>query len=606
MISFDVYAERAKRFANEATQTETTIRQYAWIRLALVIAMAFMFYAALNQSFLFYGVALLLAAFIMLVRKQVALENYKQQLYALASLNEGEQQALRFEPLPFANGSAFINPHHPFSNDLDLFGDRSIFQYLNRSATEIGQRQLAHELIHRSEQPLAAAELRARQEAVRELATLLDFRQQAWATGQQMGSGSFNDRAFTAWLSDKPFVISNRLLTVSRYALPAVTLAVIAWSFIDPARIPFAIALMTLQLSITGSFAKRINTIGQQLSRGNKFLSNYAQLLKLFSQQSVTSELLKKHHAVASESHAHIQTFAALVNAFESRQNAIAMFFGNSLFQYDLHTLARLEVWRNQHGNEVDRWLTSLAEWDALLSPATLHYNFPEYAFAEVAGANQLEAKDLGHLLIPPAERVNNSIAVGKPATVWLITGANMAGKSTFLRALGVNFVLGNMGSPVCATHWRMPLIKLRTGMRTTDSLQDHQSYFFAELRRLQSIMTELRTGEPMFILLDEILKGTNSTDKQLGSRELLKQLKQLPALVVLATHDIALGDLEQQYPNEVANACFEGRITGDQLSFDYKLHAGVAQKANATFLMQTMGIIPRLTPDSSSASESH
>ena len=167
-----------------------------------------------------------------------------------------------------------------------------------------------------------------------------------------------------------------------------------------------------------------------------------------------------------------------------------------------------------------------------------------------------------------------------------------MAGKSTFLRALGVNFVLAQIGSPVCARVWQTPLLKLRSGMRTTDSLQENQSYFFAELNRLQSIVQDLETGTPMFILLDEILKGTNSTDKQLGSLELLKRLKDKNALTILATHDISLGTLQDQYPKQIATACFEGKIENDQLSFDYTLHAGVAQKANATFLMRKMGII--------------
>lgn len=593
MISSDVYQERAARFFAEAEQTEMIIKRYAWIRLALVLGMGVSIYAGLTHPFWFYTLPGWIAVFVILVRKQVAREDHKQQLNNLFRLNRAEERALLFQPLPFSDGAQFADPHHAFSADLDLFGSRSIFQYINRCATEIGERKLATELRARSEQPLTAQELSERQQAIRELAPRIDFRQRAWAIGQQMETSKFNDAAFDAWLAEKPFIISNGLLTLSRYALPAVTLSVIGWSFIDPSRIPFAIALMTLQFSITGTFTKRIKLIEHQLTRGHTLLSNYARLLRLFSDEAVTSPVLTHHHAIATEAHHHIGTFAKLVNAFESRQNAIAMFFGNSLFQYDLHTLAKLERWRALHGHSINHWLNSLAEWDALLSPATLHYNFPEYAFAEVATDSVLEAKQAGHLLIPPAARVNNDLVLGKPASVWLITGANMAGKSTFLRALGVNFVLGSMGSPVCASYWRMPLITLRTGMRTTDSLQDHQSYFFAELSRLQTIMNELREGKPMFILLDEILKGTNSTDKQLGSRELLKQLKELRALVVLATHDIALGDLQQEFPNQIANACFEGRIVEDQLTFDYTLHAGVAQKANATFLMRKMGIIP-------------
>ncbi len=234
-----------------------------------------------------------------------------------------------------------------------------------------------------------------------------------------------------------------------------------------------------------------------------------------------------------------------------------------------------------------------MAEWDSLISLATLHYNYPQYAFAEVGENLTLKGQAIGHLLIPDNVRINNSFEIGNPQRVYLITGANMAGKSTFLRALGVNFVMAQIGSPVCAQSWQTPVLALRTGMRTTDSLQEHQSYFFAELNRLQSIVQELNVGMSAFILLDEILKGTNSTDKQLGSIELIKQLKEKNALVVLATHDIALGAMQKEYPQQVATACFEGKIENDQLTFDYALHPGVAQRANATFLMRKMGIIP-------------
>jgi DNA mismatch repair ATPase MutS len=303
---------------------------------------------------------------------------------------------------------------------------------------------------------------------------------------------------------------------------------------------------------------------------------------------------MKRHQEMALSAFEEVKKFSALVNALEARMNPIAMQFGNGLFLYDFHAVSRLEKWREAHATDLPVWLESLSEWDALLSPATLHFNYPHYAFAEISEHLQLESRDVGHLLIPDKNRITNTIFdLGKPATIYLITGANMAGKSTFLRALGVNFVLARIGAPVCASQWRTPLIALRTGMRTTDSLQEHESYFFAELNRLQTIMQELRSGEPILILLDEILKGTNSTDKQLGSRELLRQLKDMKALVVLATHDIALGDLAEQYPLQIGNACFEGNIEDDRLTFDYTLHPGVAQKANATFLMRKMGIIP-------------
>src|SRR5690606_959077 len=198
-----------------------------------------------------------------------------------------------------------------------------------------------------------------------------------------------------------------------------------------------------------------------------------------------------------------------------------------------------------------------------------------------------IEAEDLAHPLIAADERIPNSVIMGPAPTVFIVTGANMAGKSTFLRTLGVNLVLALNGAPICATSFHCPVINLRTGMRTADSLKDHQSYFYAELNRLKTIMGELRSNKPLLILLDEILKGTNSIDKQAGSMALVKQLLPYPCLAMIATHDLALGDLEKEQPGVVKNYCFEASIENDQLYFDYKLKPGLAQKMNASFLMK-------------------
>jgi ABC-type multidrug transport system fused ATPase/permease subunit len=593
MITPEFYHNRAARFAREIAQVESLIQRYAWSRMVLMIVTGILFYAGLTTSLYFYFIPLALVPFIVLIRLQVAKKDELQRLQFLHQLNQEEEKGLRNESTAFADGSKFIDPHHPYSHDLDLFGKGSVFQYINRCATQLGEEHLAQALTQVFTNFESATELILKQEAARELAQHIDFRQQVWAVGRQINDASFNRSVLYRWLEEKSFLYKKTLPTVLRWVLPAITLTVIV--LVISGIVPFSVVMtmMILQIALAGMYGKRITAFQQLLGQVNKPLSNYARILELLSKQTFSSTLLKKHHSLATEAFENVQQLAKLVNALEARMNPIAMLFGNGLFLYDLHAVSNLERWREQHAAALPGWLNSLAEWDALLSPATLHFNHPTYAFAEYAEPHTIVAKQAGHLLIPNNIRVSNDVALGNPQCVWLITGANMAGKSTFLRALGVNFVLGAMGSPVCATYWSMPLITLRTGMRTTDSLQDHQSYFFAELNRLQSIMEELRSGKPMFILLDEILKGTNSTDKQLGSRELLKQLKDLNALVVLATHDIALGDLEQQHPQHIANACFEGKIENDQLTFDYTLHAGVAQKANATFLMRKMGIIP-------------
>jgi DNA mismatch repair ATPase MutS len=590
MPSSGFYKQRELQFKHEGERIEKKIRKYSWSRVALVLLMGFLIYAGFSQAYLFWLLIVPLSVFFALFNRQSFHEDKKQLANFLEQLNQKEAKNIGFEETHFSDGSRFADPHHPYGHDLDLFGKGSVFQYINRCGTQLGEERLAHDL---KNLPYTKDELLLRQEAVRELASMVEFRQQVWALGRQINDFSFNRSTLLRWLSEKPFIYRNTIYSLMRWILPAITIAIAGLAIYDWSYFPLLLMMAIIQLTIAGFHTKRIGEFQRVLSSGREVLKNYARIFELLAHQKVESAWMKKHHKMAVNAFEKVRQFSALVNALEARMNPIAMQFGNGLFLYDFHAVSKLEKWREENTDALPHWLESLGEWDGLLSLATLHFNYPKYAFAEVNERSVLESRGAGHLLIPDTIRVVNNFDLGNPAKIYLITGANMAGKSTFLRSLGVNFVLGSIGSPVCASQWRMPLMALRSGMRTTDSLQDHQSYFFAELNRLQSIMQELRTDKPMLILLDEILKGTNSTDKQSGSRELLRQLKDMSALVVLATHDIALGDLATLYPNQVANACFEGKIENDQLTFDYTLHPGVAQKANATFLMRKMGIIP-------------
>jgi DNA mismatch repair ATPase MutS len=266
----------------------------------------------------------------------------------------------------------------------------------------------------------------------------------------------------------------------------------------------------------------------------------------------------------------------------------------NTTVMFDLQCVYRLEKWKAENASSLEQWLNVVNEVEVLVSIGTFSYNNGKFVFPTLNADRRLNGVELGHPMIQEEERIVNDIRLDSDQSIMIITGANMAGKSTFLRTLGVNVILSLTGAPVCAKEFDCPLVEIRSGMRTADSLKDHQSYFFAELNRLKSIVDELRTGKHLLVLLDEILKGTNSTDKQAGSIALVKQLIQYPSLVLIATHDLVLGELEKQYPQQIHNYCFEPSIVDDQLSFDYKLKRGIAEKMNATFLMKKMGIIPK------------
>jgi DNA mismatch repair ATPase MutS len=253
-----------------------------------------------------------------------------------------------------------------------------------------------------------------------------------------------------------------------------------------------------------------------------------------------------------------------------------------------------LNQWHNNYESYVAEWFDVIAQMDALISLANLNYNHPEWVLPQIVDSEGIfQAKDLGHPLIPREKRIGNSFSLKEEERIVIITGANMAGKSTFLRTLGVNLILAAQGCRVCASSFSFSPMRLFTHMRTSDNLMKDESYFYAELLRLHHMLEMLRQGENLFIIIDEMLKGTNSIDKLNGSVELLKQLIQYKIHCVVATHDLKLTELAEEHPHVIKNQCFEVNLSNNDLEFDYKLRDGVTGTMNATFLMRKMGIIP-------------
>jgi DNA mismatch repair ATPase MutS len=270
------------------------------------------------------------------------------------------------------------------------------------------------------------------------------------------------------------------------------------------------------------------------------------------------------------------------------------MFVGallNGLFLWDISCVLRLSRWRDAVKDDLPYWIDQIGKVDGLISLANHAYNNPDYAYPVISGSVPVfRAENLGHPLLDRKKRVTNDLSM-KRGQVIIITGANMAGKSTFLRSVAVNIVLARTGAPVCATVMEMMPHSLFTSMRTTDSLSHNESYFYAELQRLKLLKDRLETGDEIFFVLDEILKGTNSNDKSLGSKLFLKKLIGLGASGLIATHDTSLGEMEKDYPGTVVNKCFEIDIDGDEIYFDYRLRDGITHRMNAALLMRQMGI---------------
>jgi DNA mismatch repair ATPase MutS len=260
---------------------------------------------------------------------------------------------------------------------------------------------------------------------------------------------------------------------------------------------------------------------------------------------------------------------------------------------WDYHNIRKLGDWKSKYGSHFIVWLEMLGQVDAYISFGNYACNNSLYVFPSLSdGTSLFSSSKIGHPLIKSSERISNDFEIESNGSICIITGANMAGKSTFLRTMAVNYILAMAGAPVCAGELKFRPVKLFTSMRTTDSLSNHESYFYAELKRLRLLKTQVETGEPVFFILDEILKGTNSRDKTLGSKLFIKKLIESGGTGLVATHDISLGEMEAEYPGKIFNKCFEIEIDGENIRFDYTLRDGVTHKMNAALLMKQMGIL--------------
>jgi DNA mismatch repair ATPase MutS len=589
LLSF--YKKRCDHFRSTLDAERKKINLVSNLRLTTALGFLVAAYFAFTNTTLALAALLLLVAFVILVQRHSRMFDQKTHLENLLRINEHEAKSLMGDSTGFANGSEFIDPHHAYTHDLDIFGDGSLFQSVSRCNTIRGKGRMADRL---SDALLDHDEILANQTAIKELAHKTEFRQHFQAAGLEIREQQHDHEELLAWLRSPSILFTKGWFRIVLYALPAATLASIIGAFFFPFFKTLAIFLAITQWAILGLYIKRVNVFHEYISRKKTILEKYAHLLHFLQAEEFSSALMQKLSLNAKEADVRVKALASLVSTFNARLNAMTNLVVNSLLMFDLQCVYRLEKWKDENESNLKTWLEVICEAEVLCSFGTFSFNHPSFVYAHIEEDLVIDADALGHPLINENECVSNDLQVDKEQSVVIITGANMAGKSTFLRSMGVNMVLALNGAAVCAKAFRCPVIQMRTGMRTADSLKEHQSYFYAELNRLKAIMDELRSDKPLFILLDEILKGTNSTDKQLGSIALVRQLLLHPCLALIATHDLTLGELENEYPRQIRNFCFEAIIEDDQLSFDYKLKSGMAQKMNATYLMKKMGIIPK------------
>lgn len=561
-------------------------------RLAIVIAAiaciwAWWGEAVLVGSTLAVGVVL----FLVLVIKHNKLFGKIAMQKALNRVATDNMRRINLELDTLDGGGEYVNPRHEYSYDLDLFGQRSIFTLLNSTATKGGERLLAGSLV---KPELSAVEILKRQEAIKELAGMESFRIRFQALGLVAKGDNETDMDMSA--CNFANCKLRQWQTVSIFLFPSVLaiLVVMAVLGLDVSVWIETCAVLSLVVASLGS--KKVGQLHDSVDKVVNTVSIYHNLLSEIENGRFESELMMEFQSrlrtgdeLASEAS---RKLAKLLSNMDQRYNWLSYLVLNILLQWDYRQARNVERWIARHEGMIGRWHDVLCKVDELCALATFAFNNPSYTFPKIDGHVIIAASRMGHPLIDAKRCVRNDVGHMECGNFLVVTGANMAGKSTYLRTVGVNYLLALIGAPVCAIDMIFTPAHLFTGLRTTDSLNDNESYFFAELRRLQTIINRAEHGERMLVILDEILKGTNSADKQKGSLALVRKLVKMNVAGIIATHDLVLGNLADEFPGMVSNRCFEAEIKDDTLKFDYKLHEGVAHNLNAYFLMQRMGIV--------------
>jgi hypothetical protein len=541
------------------------------------------------------GVAACIVAFVGLVGAHARVHAASERARAALRFHERGLARLDGKWRTFPNdGARFAREDHPYADDLDIFGPASLFQRIDATETRFGELRLEAWLSAASEPPDLDA-IRARQTAVKDLAPRASFRERLSAEG--VVEEKPDPAPFLAWAEGgAPFEAARRWRPLAR-VLPLLVIAgacaselahVSAWAWVVP---------VLVEVLVLGATARYVAPIAGAVSSRQGAFARYGAMLATIERESFEAPLLRalqaKLRASGADATHEMARLERILSFLEARNNELWRFVLGPLLLWDLNCAIALEGWRTRAGAHARVWLEVVGELEALASLAGLAFERPEHAFPEIAAEPRFEAVALGHPLIDSDHRVDNDVALASPGAVLVITGSNMSGKSTLLRAIGVNAVLALAGGPVCARKLTVGPLRVASSMRVRDSLSEGVSRFYAEVRKLKAVLERARASRvpATLFLLDEVLHGTNSRERLIGARAIVRELVACGAIGGVSTHDLALGDLETELPGSAINVHFEEQVEGDKMTFDHKLRSGVVQSSNALRIMKMVGI---------------
>jgi hypothetical protein len=587
------YSNRIETFQLAFKKAQSLENKLVFLRLCSFIAAILLFFLLINTSTAIAIIALLtgLIVFGYFVKQNIKVALEKQFYQYLSEINEKELRCTEGDYSAYPDGSEYQEKDHAYAVDLDIFGKASLFQLINRTASLPGSKKLAHWLKH----PADIKEILKRQEAIAELSPKTEWRQKLMAIEYKYAKANNNPESMIRWIKEEPLFLTKKYLKPLIIVLSVLTILLIFATFTG-LQAGYLVITLLINIIIVFRATPSINKIHNNVTKTSEILKSYAEIIKLIESKIFRSQkLIELRNTFLNEKgngSYQIRYLAKLVNMLDFRLNVMVSIPLNLLFFWDILQTLRLEKWKTQSSMHITEWFDAMAEYETLSSISNLYFNNPAWIMPVISNDfYKLNAREIGHPLIPEVRRICNNLEINSHGKIVLITGSNMSGKSTFLRTCGVNIVLAMTGAPVCAKKMEVSHVLVLTSMRNTDSLEENTSSFYAELKRLAYIIHTIEQKEKVFLLLDEILRGTNSNDRHIGSEALIKQLIKSNAAGILATHDLELSHLEQELPQHIDNYNFDVKIENDELYFDYILNKGICKSLNASILMKKMGI---------------
>ena len=582
------YTDENLKLEKELHKIKIKLTNLSVLRLLVFFFTLFGIYFSLGNPTIVTIITIVgVGIFSFLLSRYLKIKEKKKLVLCKISINKTEIRVLEGDFSFLPEGKEFLDSNHFFSHDIDLFGSHSFFQYINRTSTEIGTAELAKIISQNN-----ILSIDKKQEVIKELSKKVKWRQHFTALASLVKT-EYSSKVIVRYIQDYKAVFSKLVLPlpvlfsiVSSLLIGLVSFQMISYTLL--------LLWFIIGLVVTAIFFKRTEAIYANAGKSKTIFKQYHLLLQEIENGNFSSEILQeKQEIIQSENlkaSAIFMKFSKILDAFDQRNNVLIFILGNAFFLRDLRNAVKVETWIHTYNHTVKKWFEVIAFFDAGNSLANFCFNHSDYTFPELVKENSIiQAIQLGHPLLKSEKRIDNNFTISDNQ-FFIVTGANMAGKSTFLRTVSLSIVMANCGLPVCAESFKYAPRRLITSMRTTDSLSEDESYFYSELKRLKFIVDTIEVKD-YFIILDEILKGTNSKDKAIGSKKFIEKLIKSKSTGIIATHDVSLCDLENEF-SDIKNYYFDAEITESELHFDYTLKNGICKNMNASFLLEKMKII--------------